>query len=320
MHGLLLPVDKTYIVSQVLETLCYGFFVCVFVLSIYTYTHSGRNTHANIMFAITCIMFFIATWHFAITFYRTVEGVTDLQGLLLQGGAEFLENSKLWHALMRNILYIVQVLLGDAVAIYRCWVLWDRGLRAISIPLIFFVGTIVSGIMACVNLSSVVPLKGGSTRDWVAVFYALGVTQNALTTTLMVFRLYRSGRPKPSWPLFSKTILLLFESAAFYFVLQIVILAFFLARSNFQAVLLGMIPPIIGATFTGITIRVAIRAQQLQPTIAGLTSQCQWRADGRNLAVAVHVVSETTYVSSPGELSLSKQSELDFGVNDDASV
>jgi hypothetical protein len=39
--------------------------------------------------------------------------------------------------------------------------------------------------------------------------------------------------------------LLLIESAALYFVLQAVVLAAFLARSNIQLVLLGSIPPIV---------------------------------------------------------------------------
>jgi hypothetical protein len=117
--------------------------------------------------------------------------------------------------------------------------------------------------------------------DWIAVFYALALGQNTITTGLMAFRLWLVDRRSKAYNVgqsqFFSTMLLLIESAALYFVLQVLVLAAFLAKSNIQLVLLGSIPPIVvspissralnwlkisqGITFTLVTIRVAFRSR-----------------------------------------------------------
>jgi hypothetical protein len=106
--------------------------------------------------------------------------------------------------------------------------------------------------MACQRLSTVASyahIFDPAVWDWIALFYALALGQTTITTGLMAFRLwlvdrrskaYNAGRSQ-----FFSTMLLLIESAALYFVLQVVVLAAFLAKSNIQLVLLGSIPPIV---------------------------------------------------------------------------
>ncbi|KAJ7727549.1 hypothetical protein DFH07DRAFT_970161 [Mycena maculata] len=232
-------------------------------MSLFTHVNISRRTaHTNIMFAVASAMFFVATWHFVVTFYRTVQALSNLAtpGSL----AAFLEDSKTWHARMRGILVVTQCLLGDFAVIYRCWILWDRDVRIVTFPLILLVAS--TGSMACQQLSS----NGyediaGASWDWIVVFYAIGLAQNIIATTLMAFRLWRVDRQSMAYQIrqsqFRSTMLLLVESAALYFALQIVVLAGFLTHSNIQIILLGSIPPVVGTTFTFITIRVALRSK-----------------------------------------------------------
>ncbi|KAJ7924140.1 hypothetical protein B0H13DRAFT_2315751 [Mycena leptocephala] len=264
----LISVEKTFIVSQACEATCYGFFLCIFILSVYTHLNvSRRTTHTNIMFAMACAMFIVSTSHFVIIFYRTVYGLLEMA--TTQGGsAAFLANPRSWHAIMRDALYMTQCILGDSVAIYRCWILWDRDFRVVALPLVFLVASIVSGSTACQRLSTVTSyghIFDPAVWDWIAVFYALALGQNTITTGLMAFRLWSVDRRSKAYNVgrsqFFSTMLLLIESAALYFVLQVLVLAAFLAKSNIQLVLLGSIPPIVGITFTLVTIRVAFRSR-----------------------------------------------------------
>ncbi|KAF7355913.1 hypothetical protein MVEN_00920300 [Mycena venus] len=269
----LLSVAKIYIVSQACEAMCYGFFLCIFILSVYTQLNVSRRTrHTNILFGIACAMFIVATSHFVITFYRTVRGLSDLSAA--QGGPEeFFANPRSWHAIMRDILYMTQCVLGDSVAIYRCWILWDRDFRVVVFPLLLLVASIVSGSMGCERLSTLTSYSGifdPAVWDWIAIFYVVGLGQNTITTAMMAFRLWLVDKRSKAYIVgrsqFFSTMLLLLESAALFFALQIVVLAAFLTKSNIQMILLGTIPPIVGITFTLLTIRAAFLSK--------------WRAEG----------------------------------------
>ncbi|KAJ7060106.1 hypothetical protein C8F01DRAFT_1084505 [Mycena amicta] len=184
------------------------------------------------------------------------------------GSAAFLANPRSWHAIIRDALYMTQCILGDSVAIYRCWILWDCDFRVVAFPLVLLVASIVSGSMACQRLSTVTSyghIFDPALWDWIAVFYVLALGQNTITTGLMAFRLWLVDRRSKAYNVgrsqFFSTMLLLIESEALYFVLQVVVLAVFLAKSNIQLVLLGSIPPIVGIKFTLVTIRVAFRSR-----------------------------------------------------------
>jgi hypothetical protein len=142
---------------------------------------------------------------------------------------------------------------------------------------------LVSGTIVCERLSTLTSYTGifdPSVRDWIATFHAVALGQNTITTGLMAFRLWLVDRRSKAYnvgrSLFFATMLLLVESAALYFALQIVILVAFLSESNLQIIILGSIPPVVvrglpldnalqcqilklhqGITFTLLTIRAA---------------------------------------------------------------
>ncbi|KAJ7144466.1 hypothetical protein C8R44DRAFT_916504, partial [Mycena epipterygia] len=241
----------------------------------------------QILFAIACAMFVIATGHFVITFYRTVRALANMR--TSEGGpAAFLGDSTAWHLITADVLYVTQCILGDSIAVYRCWVLWDRSWSIVALPLILLAANIVSGYVSCQQLatSTAERLFDPAVRDWIMAFYTLAVAHNAVTTGLMAFRLWWVDRyisDRFAHPRFKTTILLLVESAALYFMLQIVVLVAFVTHSNIQFLLLGAIPPVIGITFTLITIRVGMRSRYRTDTttstkaltIGSITMRCR---------------------------------------------
>ncbi|KAF7364737.1 hypothetical protein MVEN_00343500 [Mycena venus] len=270
-----ISIEKIQITSQACEALCYGFFVCIFLVALYAQIGvPQRTTQLKVLFAIACGMFLITTGHFAITFYRALRAVSDL-GVPEAGPAAFLGDSTSWYLITADVLYVTQCILADSVAIYRCWILYDRDIRVVTLPLILLTANIISGYVACQKLATSAPARHIDTavRDWITGFYTLGVAHNTVTTTLMAVRLWWVDRrirvseheDRPSIrarrPRLQTTILLLVESAALYFVLQVVVLITFVTGSDIQFLLLGSVPPVIAITFTLITIRVGLRAR-----------------------------------------------------------
>jgi hypothetical protein len=109
----------------------------------------------------------------------------------------------------------------------------------------------VTGYVTCERLATSTPdhIFDPSVRDWMTSFFALAVGLNAVTTVLMAFRLWWVDRNisdrMDTHPRLKNTLLLLVESAALYFVLQVVVLTAFVTRSNIQFLLMGSIPPVI---------------------------------------------------------------------------
>ncbi|KAJ7250686.1 hypothetical protein C8J57DRAFT_678224 [Mycena rebaudengoi] len=260
-----ISVEKSYIVSQVCEALCYGFFMCIFIMSVYTHLKVSRQTtHTKTLFAIACGMFIVATLHFGLTFHRTLRAVEDIQ---TQQGQTGLGDSHAWYSILRDVLYVTQCILGDSVAIYRCWILWDRNIRIVTLPILILIASSVSGYMACALLLRSTPetIFDSNVGDWFTIFCALAVGQTAFTTGLMACRLWWVDRRSLACNVgrshFLSTMLLLVESAALYFALQVIVLATFVTNSNLRLIVLGAIPPVVGITFTLLAIRVAFRSR-----------------------------------------------------------
>ncbi|KAJ6548752.1 hypothetical protein B0H19DRAFT_1031957 [Mycena capillaripes] len=250
-------------------------------------------------------MFIVATWHFVITFYRTVRGLADMT--TTEGGsAAFLGNPRSWHAIMRDALYMAQCILGDSAAIYRCWILWDRDFRIVAFPMVLLVASIVSGSMVCQRLSTLTSywhIFDPAVWDWIAVFYSLALGQNTITTGLMTFRLWLVDRRSKAYNVgrsqFFSAMTLLVESVMLYFALQIVVLVAFLTKSNLELVLLGSIPAIVGITFTLVTIRVAFRSK---PTGEGSgQTQTIGSFNIRDLSLAIQISEEVVITKHAGD-------------------
>ncbi|CAL1712311.1 unnamed protein product [Somion occarium] len=257
-----------YIISIWLEAIVYGIFICLFCLSLYVNLSlkKSHTIHSKIMFVAGVVMFIMASLHFAINAYRMVKGyVVHTQD---PGGAvAYLDNLKTWHHVLKDTLFGVQEVLGDLAAIYRCWVIWDRNVRVIIIPLLFFAITAGTGS----TIVGMYPYTSPGTaifdarfQPWILAFYASEMVQSTLVTSLMAFRIWHTDRAAapfrvPSGPGLLPIARILIESAALLVVPEVILLALYAAESNGQFIVLETICSIVGITFTAITIRVTLQ-------------------------------------------------------------
>ncbi|KAJ7605173.1 hypothetical protein FB45DRAFT_1149040 [Roridomyces roridus] len=275
MRSVFIPVEQTQILSQACEAVCYGFLMCTFFISLYIHFNiSRRTTQTKVLISIACAMYVIATGHFAISLYRTLGAIESLKPAQ-SGIVAFLGDKAAWHLITADVLFVTQCILADSVAIYRCWILWDRDFRIVAPSVVLLVGNLAAGYGSCQQLanSEASSLSHAHVRNWILAFYVLSVAHNTVTTCLTAFRLWWVDRYISDHvlhpPLYT-TILLLIESAALYLILQVMVLAAFVSHSNVQFLFLGSIPPITGITFTLIYIRIGLRSRyraQLSKTV-----------------------------------------------------
>ncbi|KAJ8074020.1 hypothetical protein PM082_012310 [Marasmius tenuissimus] len=227
------------------------------------------------MFIVSSLMFCIASFHFVISGYRLTRVWILGENLAPPLAGLYTLNS--WDNVLWVALYVTQEIFGTGAAIYRCWLIWQRNWKVIVLPCIVFVGEIVSGYVCCALFGTSNPLRGKLSplvQLMMQMFYALAVLGNLLPTGLMVYRLWtahhksaNSGIKTPS--ILYPVVRILVESASLQLLVEVVILGTFDSGRTEQFIVVPLIVPIVGITFSLITIRIKLVASDTVSTSGG---------------------------------------------------
>ncbi|KAJ7034858.1 hypothetical protein C8F04DRAFT_1100320 [Mycena alexandri] len=248
------------------------------------------------MFVFSCLMFIISTMHLSINIFRLIRGYVDFR-LAPGGPIGYLGQLNRWDHVMKDTLYGTQIMVGDAAAIYRCWILWNKNYRVIALPAALLCITIGSGYyIADVLFPRQDPnasIFNPRLLKFITLLYAIAVAQNIITTGLMSWRLWQ-GEHRLKGQRLSGSLMpilrILIESAALYLLVEILLLATYAVNYNVQYIVLETVTPIAvssclvphtrflfrlilfiqGLTFSLISIRINLRSQK---KIANMTTQ-----------------------------------------------
>jgi len=267
-----LQLEPAFLVAAWLETLIYGVYLCLFCISLYVqFTMSKfQNTHGRVMFVVGILMFVIATVHISLNFFRTLRGYV-VYGSSPGGPLAYLGTLSTWHQISKDTLYATQSILGDAVAVYRCWILWSRNYKLLALPLALLIVSTVAGYLVADILATLPPedtVSNPRLNSWITTFYVVAVVQNTITTSLMAYRLWITEKESANYRVGKGTFLpvmrILIESAALYLTAELILLVVYKtgSQSNAQYIMLDSITPIVGITFCAITIRITLRSRQ----------------------------------------------------------
>ncbi|KAF8142258.1 hypothetical protein K438DRAFT_1692179 [Mycena galopus ATCC 62051] len=264
------PLVKTFIVAAWLEAILYGIYFCVFWFTVYIHNRASgrRSIHQRIMFLTVSVMFILATMHVSINGFRIFVGYVDFASAP-GGPVSFLGVLSTWHHVFKDAVFTLQTILGDAIALYRCWILWNRQYTVAVIPMCLLIVNIVSGSMVTTLFATSDPnasIFSSRLTHWITLYFSVAVVQNVITTGLMALRLWKmdrkSARIRVGGGLVLPVLRILLESAALYLFVQILLLAFYSVNYNAQFIVLETITPVVGITFGMITLRILLRSQE----------------------------------------------------------
>jgi len=266
------PLDITFLVSIWLEALIYGFFMCLFCASVYINValRRAQDLHSRIMFGIGIVLFVMASMHVAMNCYRMVMAYVikrDEPG----GPAAYIGALAPWDHVFKDTIYATQEIFGDAVAIYRTWVVWGRDWRPVALPCALLVVSLVSGYSVC----GLYPTENANASvfdprllHWITTFYAISVVQSGLTTGLMAFRIWQTDKKSVKYRTNQEGNLMpilriLIESASIQFMAEVILLSLYCANYNAQYLLLELVTPLVGITFNAISVRIALHQSEI---------------------------------------------------------
>ncbi|THH32296.1 hypothetical protein EUX98_g1893 [Antrodiella citrinella] len=164
------------------------------------------------------------------------------------GVATFIvEDLSIWYQIMGSTTVVIMVLLGDALLVYRLYVIWGSNYWVIVLPGIVYCATLALGILELV--SAFRPggfFFSGKAVNFGTPYYSISVSMNIIITLLICSRLFYMSREvrkaigSQNAKLYTGVAAILIESAAPYTAMGILFLPFY-ARGDDVVVAMGQV-------------------------------------------------------------------------------
>jgi len=197
-------------------------------------------------------------------------------------------------------LSFTMVWIGDALLIYRCFIIWKKRWSIIAVPLLLYFTNIALNIVIAVNWTT----RVGPATKQIKMLHKfplpLSFAQVVTTTTLICYRLIRHHRAsrasgiQPSNNRLSlfHVVRIMLESAAIYAILLFVAIIIQFVHPMALWVISGMKVPIIGIAFTLLTIRLHIVTTRVREARSTLFTVSPWvnNVDTSQSVSGIHVL------------------------------
>ncbi|KAJ7106634.1 hypothetical protein C8R44DRAFT_885908 [Mycena epipterygia] len=268
--------------TVVLESLLYGFLLVLFSTNLYL----RITRYAKPRESVSCGGLWwnhIAISNMAIFVTCTVHWIITVERLFLAFLGSARDPLQFYLRLtlvVNNSLVIAAVLIGDAVIIHRLWIIWNRDLRVVFVPVLSWLGILTCGIeIAYIFTQSTITNNSMSTADgaWITANWALNTLTNIYCTTFIAWRIWKTSRAEAEvrGGLLMPVLGILIESAAIWTTWEIFYAATFWTGSMLQFIVSDLTPSIIGLVNLLIYLRVGLgwsRAEAMNATGAPMTS------------------------------------------------
>ncbi|KAF8062398.1 hypothetical protein FPV67DRAFT_1672874 [Lyophyllum atratum] len=185
-----------------------GFFVESIILGLYlvTFVHTfqalfSTGTKWRSLADVNRPMAFVALFMFinvilgsATSFYIVWRAFILLPPA--KGAASFAEISN-WAVVLKSADLLTQTTIGDAMLIYRCWVIYGRNWLVIIPSLLLWLGGTVCSVFLVyyeVTFTSDALISASKLHPFGVAFWASTVTLNVITTALIVWPIWKAAR------------------------------------------------------------------------------------------------------------------------------
>ncbi|KAG0706686.1 hypothetical protein DFH29DRAFT_137655 [Suillus ampliporus] len=258
--------DAAAIISVALESLLYGFSILMFIGTIWALTYKRRVQDLNRLVTVVAILLLIlSTAHVVVDIIRVEDGLVKYRDSFPGGPAAFFTDVSQTTFVIKYLLYILQTLLGDAVVIYRCYVVWQT-VWVIILPSILWCGVAITGgfsiysyTQAARNIDNIFT---EATSQCIGVFCALTLATNLSSSGLLAYRIWKIERSVSSsraTKITTTSVLrVIMDAAILYSIALIFTIIGSLCSSNGAYIVVDMVTPIISIAFYMVIVRIAI--------------------------------------------------------------
>jgi len=247
----------------------------MFVLTYWTLVYrrpNGRPMNFPMLF-VAILMFVLATMQLAVNFTRIIRGFVIHEGHTEDYYNVLAEFTQIFG----SALYIVQTFVGDAVALYRVYIVWGRRPIFIAFPFMTYLGSLVAGIGILVTMGQA---NDGSLvffnklGRWISSFFSLTLVTSTICTFMIASRIWylnAQSAKRGSASNLHPVALVVVESGSIYSSLLIALLILYGQKSWFQYIVVDSLSSLIGIVFSVIIVRIGLGIAVDPDTVQGST-------------------------------------------------
>ncbi|KAJ7106552.1 hypothetical protein C8R44DRAFT_585696, partial [Mycena epipterygia] len=181
---------------------------------------------------------------------------------------------------VKNSLVIAAVLIGNVVIIHRLWVIWNRDLRIVFVPVLSWLGILTCGIAIIYVFTQFIATNNKiSTADgaWVTANWALNTlcaTNLIPNSAFIAWRIWKTSRAEAEvgGGLLMPVLGILIESAIIWTTWEILFGATFWTGSTLQLILSDLTLSIVGLVNLLIHLRVVLGWSHAEASESDATS------------------------------------------------
>jgi len=218
------------------------------------------------MLIVASTQFALCTGHVIILVVELIRGFLNPPWTSSKETSDYILNQDEPERKAKAALYLTNSLIGDAILIWRLWIIWGRNLW-LTVPFIFlFSATAVAGVTGFTNLGRLNLVFLPSVINWLTASWCLSIATQFGATLLIGYRVWKStqGTSKGIGVSRLAIIWILIESGAIYSVTTILMLGF--SRANIGAIIVTVLGQISALGPTLIIVRVGLRGSNSSST------------------------------------------------------
>ncbi|EPT04836.1 hypothetical protein FOMPIDRAFT_1045518 [Fomitopsis schrenkii] len=258
---------ESKLVSIFVQSVLYGNYMSLFFATtkalLWNQTSGTLNPLRRNMLFVSFLMFGIATTHVATNFSRIILAFiihADAPG----GPAAFFDEMSNFTQMFGSTLYVAQTLIGDAMALYRSYLVWGRKVWIVAFPFVLLLGSTATGVGILYSFDKVEPEASifvVQLGHWITAFFSMTFATNVICTALVAYRIWAINRTHLFLSFRHRNLrpvlVLIVESGALYSATLLALLVLYNADSWFQYVVLDAVSSIVGIVFSVIMLRIA---------------------------------------------------------------
>jgi len=258
-----LPLDEANIVSAWVESLLYGvhnvlYYACMLIL----WRRRTGQRSAWILMTLITLLYLLATVHVSFS----LRGL--LEGFIWHYGGPGPDSALMYFAdfaaipyRMKDTVYVLNSIVADGLLVWRLSVVWNRNWWILSFPMLLYIATTATGIVATSRLWNIQPgdpLFLVSLGEWITSLWALTITTNITVTLLIVGRIWWISHRASSQRHYYGVMATLIESGALYSTSVVFLLATFQLKANVGQIVADMATQIAVISPTLIVVRIGL--------------------------------------------------------------
>ncbi|KAF4623802.1 hypothetical protein D9613_001288 [Agrocybe pediades] len=280
------PITEAQITGLFVESVLFGIHLLTFAYCVRALTSTPTRWRAPseinwAMLVVSVVLLANAGFDVVLGYYHNLKAFVFFKGE--PGDFDGISN---WINVSKSLTVVIQTMIGDAMLIYRCWIIHNCSFLVVALPILLWLGCFASTIWvitleATLHSNALVVAK--QLQPAGTSFWALTISLNIITTGLLLWKIWsvdRSNRrytgtfdgaggsgttrksKKGSHTVLRNVMRIIVESGLLYSTTALITFITFITQSSGVYVITDAEIQIVGIAFNMIIIRAAILAGQ----------------------------------------------------------